>query len=165
MGQQFTVQSETGEVVSLDPETIIVQQEADDVMVANGDTNMVGNQQYVIRYLNAADSQMDGGETVEVVHSTETEMELETSHPVEEISTNDDGNVIYEHPEITGGTSVDIEQAGGSVVELEQTCGSRVELEQVDGGAHAIEMAADGESTVEIFHMPEGEVIHTVEMV
>lgn len=50
--QQFTIQSETGEVMTVNPETIIVQEGDEQVLVTDGNQPEGGHQQYVIQYVN-----------------------------------------------------------------------------------------------------------------
>lgn len=82
-------QSESAQILNMNPETIIVQQEGDQVLVANGDSNL-DNNQYVIQYvtqqeegqveeLNMVEVQTDGVEgTVLEDLQTEAKPELET---------------------------------------------------------------------------------------
>lgn len=50
--QHFTIQSETGEVMTVNPETIIVQEGDEQVLVTDGNQSDGAPQQYVIQYVN-----------------------------------------------------------------------------------------------------------------
>ena len=74
--------------VTLQPETVIVQQEGEELVVANGDSNL-DNQQYVIQYvtqqegqveeLSMVEVQTDGGETAVLeCLQTDGQTELQT---------------------------------------------------------------------------------------
>ena len=85
-GQQ---QSENPQILNINPDTIIVQQEGEELVVANGDSNL-DNNQYVIQYvtqqegqveeLSMVEVQTDGAEDGTVLEGLQTEIqpELET---------------------------------------------------------------------------------------
>ncbi|XP_052061305.1 zinc finger protein ZFAT-like [Mytilus californianus] len=72
--QQFTVQSDDGQILSVNPGSIIVQ-DGQEVVVSNGNTD--GNQQYVIQYVTPQDGVVDDTNMVEV--------QTVQSHPLQEI--------------------------------------------------------------------------------
>jgi hypothetical protein len=61
--QQFTVQSDDGQILSVNPGSIIVQ-DGQEVVVSNNNTD--GNQQYVIQYVTPQDTTFDDTNMVEV---------------------------------------------------------------------------------------------------
>lgn len=69
--QQITVQSESGQMVTVNPETIIVQEEGQEVLVADGSQDLSGNQ-YVIQYVTAPDGvQIASADMPIEVHTTD----------------------------------------------------------------------------------------------
>lgn len=61
--QQFTVQSDDGQILSVNPGSIIVQ-DGQEVVVSNNNTD--GNQQYVIQYVTPQETTFDDTNMVEV---------------------------------------------------------------------------------------------------
>ncbi|XP_033754762.1 zinc finger protein ZFAT-like isoform X2 [Pecten maximus] len=88
-GQPFTVQGEDGQMVSVNPETIIVQQEGEEVLLTEGGTELEGNQQYVIQYVTPEEAefdQLDQASLVEVQTVPEEVETIQTSIVMEEAS-------------------------------------------------------------------------------
>lgn len=77
--QQFTVQSDDGQILSVNPGSIIVQ-DGQEVVVSNNNTD--GNQQYVIQYVTPQETTFDDTNMVEVqtlpAHTIQ-EIEIEPS--------------------------------------------------------------------------------------
>lgn len=70
--QQITVRSQDGQLVTMNPETIIVQQEGDELLVTEGDTQLVdGNQQFVIQYVTPQEAQINTDDLVEMTVQTD----------------------------------------------------------------------------------------------
>ncbi|XP_060077016.1 zinc finger protein ZFAT-like [Ylistrum balloti] len=88
-GQPFTVQGEDGQMVSVNPETIIVQQEGEEVLLTEGGSGLEGNQQYVIQYVTPEEAefdQLDQASLVEVQTVPEEVETIQTSIVMEEAS-------------------------------------------------------------------------------
>ncbi|XP_069113038.1 zinc finger protein ZFAT-like [Argopecten irradians] len=77
-GQPFTVQGEDGEMVSVNPETIIVQQEGEEVLLTDGETGLEGNQQYVIQYVTPEEAEFDQLDHASLVEVQTVPEEVET---------------------------------------------------------------------------------------
>lgn len=72
--QQFTVQSDDGQILSINPGSVIVQ-DGQEVVVSNGNTD--GSQQYHVMYVNPTDETIDSSNMVEV--------QTIQGHPLQEI--------------------------------------------------------------------------------
>jgi hypothetical protein len=92
-GQQITVQAEDGQMVTVNPETIIVQQEGEEVLLSDGTSGLEGASQYVIQYVTPHDPHADAIHSlVEIqdphanaVHSlVEIQTAMETAESVDE---------------------------------------------------------------------------------
>ncbi|XP_050398943.1 zinc finger protein ZFAT isoform X1 [Patella vulgata] len=57
--QHLTVLNEEGQMVAVNPDTIIVQEDGQEVLVSDGNTELDGSQ-YVIQYVSQQDAQLDG---------------------------------------------------------------------------------------------------------
>ncbi|XP_061162603.1 zinc finger protein ZFAT-like isoform X2 [Saccostrea echinata] len=82
--QQFTIQSESGEVMTVNPETIIVQEGGEQVLVTDGNQPENGHQQYVIQYVNQdqIENSMVEIQTIQDVQHFQT-IEQEIIHSME----------------------------------------------------------------------------------
>ncbi|XP_062576812.1 zinc finger protein ZFAT-like [Saccostrea cucullata] len=82
--QQFTIQSESGEVMTVNPETIIVQEGGEQVLVTDGNQPDSGHQQYVIQYVNQEqiENSMVEIQTIQDVQHFQT-IEQEIIHSME----------------------------------------------------------------------------------
>lgn len=70
--QQITVRSQDGQLVTMNPETIIVQQEGEELLVTEGDPQLVdGNQQFVIQYVTPQEAQINTDDLVEMTVQTD----------------------------------------------------------------------------------------------
>ncbi|XP_029647572.1 zinc finger protein ZFAT isoform X2 [Octopus sinensis] len=83
--QQITVQSENGQMVTVNPDTIIVQEEGQEVLVSDANQELAGNQ-FVIQYVTPQEtSQIAAGETTLDVQSTDLQDITTSTEVLQEI--------------------------------------------------------------------------------